>query len=191
MDNNREAIVQATIALINEKGDRLNEITVREICKKAGVGLGLVNYHFGNKDNLIEFCVERIINGIVGQFQNIQEKTKGFTPFEKLDHLGDMTLNFLFEHDAVSKISILTDMQTPKENDNTHRTYAAFLPLVSACRPDWDQETVKRKTFCLITVMQQIFLRHETLSKMLGVPLNTKEARRAIHTQILHDILEL
>lgn len=189
--DNKEAIIQAAIALINEKGNCLGEITVREICKRADVGLGLVNYHFGNKDRLIELCVERIINGIVERFQDMREKTENLPPFEKLDYLGNMTLNFLFEHDAVSRISILTDMQTPKQNDNTHRTYAAYLPLVSACRPDWSEETVKRKTFCLITAMQQTFLRHETVSKTLDVPLDTEEGRRAFHTQILHDILEV
>ena len=89
--DNKEAIIQATIELINEKGDRLNEITVREICKKSGVGLGLVNYHFGNKEKLIEVCVERIVNGIVDWFQNIREETQSFTAFEKLEHLGNMT----------------------------------------------------------------------------------------------------
>ena len=189
--DNREAIIQATIELINEKGDRLDEITVREICKKSGVGLGLVNYHFGNKEKLIEVCVERIVNSIVERFQNIREETEKLTPFDKLEYLGNMTLNFLFEHEAVSRISALTDMQTPKEKDNTNRTYAAYLPLVSACRPDWDEETVKRKTFCLVTVMQQIFLRHEAVSSILGVDLSSEQVRRTLHTQILHDILEV
>lgn len=189
--DNKETIIQATIKLIEEKGEHLEEITVREICKKAGVGLGLVNYHFGNKDKLIELCVERIINGIVEQFQHIREKTEGLTPFEKLEYLGNMTLDFLFAHYAVSKISILTDMQTPKGNDNTTRTYAAYLPLVAACRPDWNEATVKRKTFCLITVMQQMFLRYETISKVLCIDLEKKENRQAWHSQILHDILEV
>ena len=40
----KEAIIQAAIDLINEKGEEMNTITVREICRKANVGLGLVNY---------------------------------------------------------------------------------------------------------------------------------------------------
>ena len=52
--DNKEAIIQATIKLIEEKGEHLEEVTVREICKREGVGLGLVNYNFGNKDNMIE-----------------------------------------------------------------------------------------------------------------------------------------
>ena len=189
--DNKETLIQAATTLIEERGEHIEEITVREICKNAGVGLGLVNYHFGSKDKLIEICVERIINGIVEHFQNIREETEELSPFEKLEYLGNMTLDFLFEHIAISKISVLTDMQTPKANDNTHRTYAAYLPLVAACRPDWDKTTVKRKTFCLITIMQQAFLRYETISKMLDIDLSQKDNRRAFHTQILHDVLEV
>ena len=189
--DNKEAIIQATMTLIEEKGEHLEEITVRDICKNAGVGLGLVNYHFGSKEKLIEMCVERIINGIVERFQNMREEAKALSSFEKLEYLGNMTLDFLFEHSAVSRISVLTDMQTSKANDNTHRTYAAYLPLVAACRPDWDETTVKRKTFCLITIMQQTFLRYETISKMLDIDLSQRDNRRAFHMQILHDVLEV
>ncbi|MCR4926247.1 MAG: TetR/AcrR family transcriptional regulator [Clostridiales bacterium] len=189
--DSKEAIINVTIELIEENGEHLEEITVREICKRAGVGLGLLNYHFENKDKLIELCVERIINGIVEKFKDIREKTEGFTPFEKLDYLGNMTLDFLFEHYAVSKISILSDMKNPKPDDNTRRTYNAYLPLVSACRPDWDEATVKRKTLCLTSLMQQVFLRCDTLSTLMDVDLNDKGKRNAWHTQLLHDILEV
>jgi len=187
--SNKEAIIQATISLIEERGELLDTITVREICKKADVGLGLLNYYFGNKDTLIDVCVEKIINNIVDTFAMIREQTKDCTPYEKLDRLGYMTLTFLFEHYAVAKVSILSDMRSPKENDNTHRTYLAYLPLVAACRPDWSEEEVERKTYCLITVMQQAFLRHEIVLLTQGVDLKNEEIRKRFHRQILKDIL--
>ena len=66
-----------------------------------------------------------------------------------------------------------------------------FRSLVAACRPDWDEDAVKRKTFCLITVMQQTFLRYGTVSTLMGLDLSKKEIRVAWHRQILHDILEV
>lgn len=188
--NGKEAIIEATISLINEKEDHMEEITMREISKRAGVGLGLINYHFENKDKLIEVCVERIVNGIVDQFRNIGERTKGYTPFEKLDYLGNMTLTFLFEHQAVSKISILSDMRFPKENDNTHRTFQAYIPLVAACRPDWNEEKVKQMTFYLITSMQSAFMRHEVLLKEQGINLKDPQERKDFHTRMLKNIIE-
>ena len=185
----KEAIIQAAIDLINEKGQEMNTITVREICRKANVGLGLVNYHFGNKDRLIELCVERMVSDIVDIFRSIQEKTAQFSAFERLEYLGNMTFTFLFEHFAVSRTSILSDMCTPKEDDNTYKTYLAYLPLVSACRPDWDEETLERKTLCLISVMQQSFLRHDVIRQLHGIDLTVPEERKAYHRSILHDIL--
>ncbi len=189
--DNKDSIIKATIALIEEKGEDIDKITMREICKKAEVGLGLINYHFENKDKLITLCVEKIINGIVDKFTLIREQTKDCIPYEKLDCLGNMTLTFLFEHYAIAKISIMTDMRTPKENDNTHRTYLAFLPLVAGCRPDWDNDRIKRATYCLITTMQQAFLRHEIILLTQGINLNNSEERKLYHSQMLKDILEV
>ncbi len=189
--NNKESIIQATIDLIQEKSEDMDGITVREICQRANVGLGLVNYHFGNKDKLIELCVERMVNGIVERFRSMGEQTENLSPAEKLDYLGNMTLNFLFDHYALSRISILSDMRVPKEDDNTQRTYMAYLPLVSACRPDWDKETLARRTFYLITVMQQAVLQHQLILKLYGINLTVPKERRAFHSAVLHDILEV
>ena len=79
--DNKEAIIQATIKLIEEKGEHLEEVTVREICKRAGVGLGLVNYHFGNKDKLIKQCIERMINGNSRAFSEYTRKNRWFYSF--------------------------------------------------------------------------------------------------------------
>ena len=187
--DSREAIIQAAIQLIGEKGERMEEITVREICARAQVGLGLVNYHFGSKEALLDLCVERMVNGVVAHFAAVREKTEGLPPFEKLEFLGNMTFGFLFAHEALARISVLSDLKQPDGDDNTHRTYRAYLPLVAACRPDWPEEVVREKTFFLITVMQQAFLRHRQIKETLGTDLNIEAERNAFHRKVLSALL--
>lgn len=187
--DSKQAILEAATQLISEKGEQLSGITVRDICRRAGVGLGLVNYYFGSKDALIDQCVERIINGIVAKFADIREKTDTLPPMEKLLFLGDMTFTFLFEHEAVSRISVLSDLAHPKEDDNTHRTFTAYLPLVAACRPAWSEKKVQEKTFYLITLMQQSFLRHRQISTLMDIDFSDSAQRSAYHKKIVEQIL--
>lgn len=187
--NNKELIINATISLINEKGNNLEEITIREISKRSGVGLGLINYHFKNKENLIKICVEKIVNGIIEEFRNIDEKTKGFTAFEKLDYLGNMTFSFLFEHRAISKISMLSDDRFPQKTDNTQLTVQAYIPLIAKCHPEWENDKVQQMTFCLISTMQAAFLRHEVIRELYGIDLKDSNIRKEFHTKMLENII--
>lgn len=52
----RQAILDATRTLVSEAAD-LDAITVRQIAQRAGVGAGLVNYHFASKDNLLGIVI--------------------------------------------------------------------------------------------------------------------------------------
>ncbi|MEA4972162.1 MAG: TetR/AcrR family transcriptional regulator [Candidatus Metalachnospira sp.] len=56
----REKIMQAVRELIKE-GIAVEKITVRAIAKKADVGVGLINYHFGSKDNLLQIVLAEIM----------------------------------------------------------------------------------------------------------------------------------
>lgn len=56
----KERIVAAALTLFGENGYK--STTIREICKKAGVSLALVNYHFRNKQSLYEHIITEAIN---------------------------------------------------------------------------------------------------------------------------------
>lgn len=58
MDSTKEKIIAAATGLFAEKG--LDGVTVREICRAAGVNVALVNYHFRNKEGLYGECVRRL-----------------------------------------------------------------------------------------------------------------------------------
>lgn len=64
-DNVKEAIIAATIDLIVNSDGNIDEITTRIIAYKANTSVGLINYHYQTKDNLIEICVQQIIGNVI------------------------------------------------------------------------------------------------------------------------------
>lgn len=56
----RERILQAAVQLLQEQGDA-SRVTVRRIAALAGVGVGLVNYHYRSKEDLLDAAFGRIL----------------------------------------------------------------------------------------------------------------------------------
>jgi len=53
--------------LLNEADD-IDKITVRHIAERAGVGTGLINYHFKSKDNLLSVAMGDIMARTISKF---------------------------------------------------------------------------------------------------------------------------
>ena len=66
--NVKDNIIEVTTELIEQLEGNTKSITARMIAEKAGVGLGLINYHCGSKENLITACVQRIIGKVIAGF---------------------------------------------------------------------------------------------------------------------------
>jgi AcrR family transcriptional regulator len=60
----RENILEAAIALFAERG--VAGASIAEITSRAGVAQGLVNYHFGGKDQLISAVIDRWFETVIG-----------------------------------------------------------------------------------------------------------------------------
>ena len=52
-NNVKDAIIRTTTELIQEYNGDATKITMRKISERVNVGLGLINYHFGSKEQLI------------------------------------------------------------------------------------------------------------------------------------------
>ena len=62
----RQKILNATCDLLRE-GVKTQSITVRRIAERAGVGIGLINYHFQSRDKLLNEAV----NSLMGEQANL------------------------------------------------------------------------------------------------------------------------
>lgn len=81
----RQAIIDAARTILNEADD-IEKITVRQIAERAGVGIGLINYHFKSKDNLLSIAVGDVMTKTIWNFT----KTDAYSDLEPAAKLKAM-----------------------------------------------------------------------------------------------------
>ena len=129
-DEAKETIIQAAIGLIEVSDGNIRNITARSIADKSGVSLGLINYHFGSKDNLISICCSRIINKTLMSMspENIDyKKDDRLTDKERLTSFAKQTFEFIYKNDSTVKLSVLSDLQDYSPDCNSALTQKGFL----------------------------------------------------------------
>lgn len=172
--NVKERIIEVTTELIEKHKGNTNEITARVIAEKAEVGLGLINYHFGSKENLITACVQRIISNVVTAGVKVNKEYD--TDKERLTAKATYVFNFLFENAAVSRISILGDLQSYSSNSNSAYTQKGFMQSLTKDVKEQDRALL---SFMLTAMMQVAFLGSDAVKEILGYDLEIPEERAA------------
>ena len=154
----KETIINATTELIEQSGGEIKNITARAIADKSGVALGLINYHFESKENLITVCVQRIINKVLMNFapdKKDYNADDGLTDKQRLISFAQQTFDFLFDNYAMLKISILSDFKDCKPLCNSVYTQLGFR---FALRGDVPENKKQLIAFSLVSTMQTAFL---------------------------------
>lgn len=167
--NAKERIIRASMDLIRESSGNIDQITIRAIAEKAGVGIGSVNYHFQNKENLITLCVQRMIGEVISNYRPAEGQERNLAANVKA------VADFLAENPALSQFSILGDHYAPQKSDNTMKTvqgFSTFLPENNI--PDSEK---KLRIFTLVSVVQALFLRREMSGEIFGSDFRDKHQR--------------
>lgn len=173
----KEAIINATTELIEESDGNINSITARAIADKSRVALGLINYHFQSKENLISICVQRIINKVLMSFspdKTDYRKDDGLTDKQRLISFAQETYDFLFANYAIIRISILSDFKDYKPKSNSAYTQLGFS---FALRGNITESKKQLIAFSLTSIMQTAFLTGENSEKLTGYNLFEKSQR--------------
>lgn len=180
--NVKERIIEVTTTLIEQHNGNTKNITARMIAEKSNVGLGLLNYHFGSKENLITTCVQRIIGKVIAGFDT---RTEYATDQERLTAWATYVFDFLFEHKAISRISILGDFQNYTVDCNSVHSQRGFMFALKNVIADNDKRIL---SFILTAAMQIAFLGSETVKEWMGYDF-TKQEDRAAYIEKLVSLL--
>jgi AcrR family transcriptional regulator len=185
----KEKIVDATIELIG-KSASIESVTIRDIAAKAGVGVGLINYHFQTKENLINQCVQKIIGNVISRF-DVMYQGLTMEPLDKLRFLTKATCTFLAQNQGISRISILSDLFAGNASDNTAQTIEAYLPVIKEIWGDKKtEEEIFLSTHILIGALQSAFLRRNVFMQSTKIDFFDKEQRERIIDMIIDTIFK-
>lgn len=180
----KDRIIEVTTGLIEQHNGNTKSITARMIAEKSGVGLGLINYHFGSKDNLITTCVQRIIGKVIEGFET---NKKYASDKERLTAWAINVFDFLFEHKAISRISILGDFQNYTIDCNSVHSQRGFMIALKNDIPDKDKRII---SFIITAAMQVAFLASETVKELLGYDFKKKENRASYIEKLVSVLFE-
>lgn len=167
----KENIINVTTELIEQNDGNTKNITARLIAEKCNIGLGLINYHFGTKENLITTCVQRIIEKVIAGFDAKKEYN---TDKERLISWAIYVFDFLFQHSAISKISICGDMQNYTVDCNSVFSQHGFM---LALTEKYEKKDKQLLSFILTSALQTAFLSGDSAKHILGYDFSIKENR--------------
>lgn len=177
--NCKEDLIKITTDIIKENNGDVDKVTIRDIASRSGVSVGLINYHFGDKDKLIAECVQRIISNIVNSFKPTMDVDESLNNFEKgkmrLIKTAQIVFSFFFEQPSICRVSILDDYRSYSNDCSSYFSLRGFSAVIGDAIED--QEEKERISFLLTTSMQVAFLRSLTDTKLLHFDLSKVEDR--------------
>ena len=176
MSDIKELLIDQTIELIKESDGNPESITARAIAQRSGVALGLINYHFGSKDNLLAECSDKMINDLLSSMKPgvVKAEDDGLSDRERLTGYAKQTFEYLFANRAIVKMSILSDFRSYGAGTNSALKQKGFQ---MALRGDIPEKSKRLIAFGLASSMQAAFLAADESKKITGYDLNTKKGR--------------
>jgi AcrR family transcriptional regulator len=188
-ENTKQRIIDATLELMREAGT-VDEVSVRKIVQKAGIkGVGIINYHFGTKDNLISEAVRYDTNKIIDRWDAIYETMK-MPPIEKLKIMLKGTGDLIDTNPLFGKISMIHDYLNPAIDDNTSRSIEKYMMIFREIYEDKIPEReIQIIAHTVLSGAQIAFIRSDVISKKTGYDFYDKKQRDEFLEKLIDNLV--
>lgn len=177
--NAKDKIIKATIELLNEVGEP-DKITIRQIAERANVGVGLINYHFQTKENLLYTAVSDTMSEIAIQLQMLNEG-ESQDPVQKLTTMLIELTDFATRYSKLSLILAAYDLQ-----QGNMQTPLYIIPILREIYGNTkDEIEIRIIALEIITTLQVVCTRSPAFKLYTGIDINIKSQRdKLIYTII-------
>lgn len=182
-DDTKKRILEVTMDLL-ESTENPDDVTVRRIAEAAGIGTGLINYHFNSRDNL----VKEAVTGKMESLAEIIEKLDGDSsnPKKYLEETLIAMSDTAMKNHKLNKLSVEYDLLK-----GDFRIYLYLIPVLKKIYNESKSETDLRLiSFQLIVTMQSIYLRQEAFHMLTGINIELKSERDSLIKSIVQNLIK-
>jgi TetR/AcrR family transcriptional regulator, regulator of cefoperazone and chloramphenicol sensitivity len=159
VDATRDHILKTTIALLDAEPNP-KQLTTRAIASAAGVGIGLINYHFGSKDKLVNEALWAVIGT---EAQGWLALDADGDPEARLRGLLQTTAAMAMARRDLLRHAMLGEIQ-----QSSFTVQHMVLPLLRDTLPNEDELRLRLRTYALVAALQAAFVQLDALGDYLG-----------------------
>lgn len=167
----KKRLIKAAAELLNESGD-IDEITVRQIAERANVGIGLINYHFKSRDNLLGIAVGDEMSRLAGGFSK-SGNHPDLSPDLKLKVMLKELCNFSERHRKYLKFAVT---QSIINGDRGAELY--LIPILREIFAEQrDEISLRIIALQILAPLQVVFLNTPAFRVYSGIELDDENQR--------------
>ncbi|HTX78619.1 MAG TPA: TetR/AcrR family transcriptional regulator [Longilinea sp.] len=181
----RQKILNAACDMLRE-GMKPQAITVRRIAERAGVGIGLINYHFQSRDKLLNEAVTTLMGEQAELWLDPTSLTQA-DPLDNLHRLLKETSRIGIQFPAYTQVAVKYELEQGEVNVPT-----LLLPLLHQIYGVQKSELeIRLIAFALVTALQVAMLRLGAFRRYTGINVLNDQQRDQCIDLLIENLIQI
>lgn len=182
----KERIMEAVRNILAE-GESLEKVTVREIAKRANVGIGTLNYHYESKDKLVYEAVGNVLEKMAAGLST-GAADPALSPFERLRRflIEVAEIVMRYQNHEIFRHQLKLELEHGSMN-----TPLYLVPLLNEIFGGRKSESeLKMLSLQIVIPLQVIFLKLEPFTLYTGFDISCKSDREQAIDILLNNVIK-
>lgn len=180
-------IMSAVIELLEETCTE--NVNITQIAETADIAVGLVNYHFKSKDELLAKSIKYYIENAIAK-ESIKVIKTDLTPIEQLKASLHGYADFLERHGFISRLFIKYSCDSEYGNDIAKMGLEHYLPLLYQIK-SWNSEIEAVIAINMVAnFIHMAFMKSDLIRQLFGLDFLVKEQRDILVNQSIAIVFE-
>ena len=178
----RSHIIETAIDIIRETQD-VGKITVRQIAQRAGIGVGLINYYYDSKDQLLSVAIGEIMSRLASDiaFDNGANETDSVA---KLKNMIKRLYTFSAEYESLIRFSLLQCIQ-----NGDMGAELSIVPVLREIFKDTDEMQLRIIALQIILPIQAVSLSPAAFRMYSGIDLYNEIERNKFVDSLVDNLI--